>query len=102
MTLTKEQLEFRSKIYGAIGWTGLALILLWYILKSTGFISTPLWIELLPMAIAVFTAGAFVQRLCSDIVTLKVGVNNLKTDVRGLKDRVGHLEKDMHYVKAQV
>ncbi len=93
--LTREQLEFRSKVYGAIGWTGLALILLWYILKSTGVIKTPLWIELLPMAIAVFTAGAFVQRICSDI-------GELKRDVTALKIRTNHLEKDMHYVKAQV
>ncbi len=93
--LTREQFEFRDKIYSVIIWTGLALILLWYILKSVGVISTPLWIELLPVGIAVFTAGVFVQQIRTDI-------RDLRTDVKGLKIRVGHLEKDMHYVKAQM
>ena len=107
--LTTEQLEFRSKVYGAIFWICEALILLWYILKSTGVIKTPLWIELLPVAIAIFGAGAVLQQVHNDIGTLKTDVGTLKTDVSGLKrdvsiitSRVDHLENDIHYIKAKV
>ncbi len=93
--LTREQFEFRDKIYSTIIWAGLALILLWYILKSVGVINTPLWIELLPVGIAVFTSGVFVQQMRTDI-------RDLRTDVKDLKVRMGHLEKGMHYVKAQL
>ncbi|MDP4012856.1 MAG: hypothetical protein Q8R00_04605 [Candidatus Nanoarchaeia archaeon] len=86
--LTQEQLEFRSKIYTGIFWTSLAVILLWYILKSTGLVQTPLWFELLPFAAATFGAGAFFRQITIDI--------------RDLKMRTTHLEKDMHYVKANI
>jgi FtsH-binding integral membrane protein len=93
--LTREQFEFRDKIYSFIIWTGLALILLWYILKSIGVINTQLWIELLPVGIAVFTAVVFVQQIRTDI-------RDLRTDIKGLKIAVGHLEKDVRFVKAQL
>lgn len=38
VTLTREQLEFRSKIYGNIGWTCWWLLVLWLILKAFGVI----------------------------------------------------------------
>lgn len=90
----REKAEFRNRIYAAIYWTSLAMILLWYILKSTGVIGTPLWLELLPIAFAIFGAGAFMQRICKDIDDLKINMTSIKT-------RTDHLESDMHYVKAQ-
>lgn len=92
--LTQKQYEFWSRIYTTIFWTSLALIFLWYILKSIGVIQTPLWIEMLPVAIAIFGAGAFFKQITTDI-------KNLKLDVSILKDKTNHLESDMHFVKAQ-
>ena len=97
-----QKIEFKHKIYATIYWTSLALILLWYILKSIGIIQTPLWIELLPFAIAVFGAGAFIQRICNSIVNLQKDLIILKTDFLTLNGRVGHLESDMHYIKAKL
>jgi hypothetical protein len=88
MTEIVYEQSWRGKIYGAIFWASLVIILLWYILKSTGVIQTPLWLELLPVAVAVFGAGAVFQEMRSDIKILKF--------------RVTHLEKDVHYVKAQI
>ena len=97
----REKSEFRNRIYAIIYWTSLAMILLWYILKSTGVIGTPLWLELLPVAFAIFGAGAFMQRINSGIETLKTDVSSLKKDFSILNVRTDHLEQDMHYVKAQ-
>ncbi len=93
--LTSEQLEFRSQVYGIIGWTCLAIILIWYILKSVGVIQTPLWLELMPVAAGIFAGGAFVQKICSAIA-------EMKKEIILVKVRVTHLEKDMHFVKAQI
>ena len=91
--LTREQLELRSKIYMTIYWTCSALILLWYVLKSTGVIKTPLWIELLPVALAIFGAGAVFQEM-------RIDIRELKKNVSILTRRADHFEKDMHYVRA--
>jgi len=54
-----------------------------------------LLVELWPLAAAIFTAGAFIQQIRTDISTLK-------QDVASLKERVLHLEQDVHEVKASV
>ncbi len=107
--LTVEQMEFRNKVYEGIFWTSLALLFVWYLLKSFGVIKTPLWIELFPVVIAIFSAGTFFERIIGDIRTLKLDVGVLKTDVGVLKTDVGslkartdHLENDVHYVKSRV
>ncbi|MBI4144809.1 hypothetical protein HY493_01225 [Candidatus Woesearchaeota archaeon] len=100
--LTREQQEFRSRIYGAIYWTSLAAILLWYVLKSAGIIQTPLWIELLPIAFAVFGAGAVLQEMRSDIRTLKEKTRSLEQNTHHVEFAMHHLENDMHQVKARL
>ncbi len=95
VALSQEQLEFRNKIYDIIFWTSLALIALWYFLKVFGIINTPLWVEMFPVIVAVFSAGAFFQRMFGDIQTLKHNVGSLDK-------RVDHLENDVHYVKSRL
>jgi hypothetical protein len=107
--LTLKQQKLRNSIYSFIYWASLIGILLWYILKSTGIIQTPLWIELSPVAIAVFGAGAVVQQMRSDIFSLKGGFVKLQRNMEHvqqglatLAQRTNHMEGDLHDVKARL
>ena len=53
----------KMNIWDVIAWLALFGIVLWLILKVTGIIATPLWLEYAPIFAAVYIAGRAMHKL---------------------------------------
>lgn len=69
----------KRNVWDVLAWIVLAGILLWLILKTTGIINTPLWLQYAPIYGAVYLAGWQVHKL--DIIGKEVdGLKQFRND----------------------
>ncbi len=83
----------------------LVVIAVWIVLKAAGIIQTPLWLQLLPYASAVFFAGTLAQSfriLQGDVRILKTEMRDVRERVVRLKEHTKHTDNDMHQMKREL
>ncbi len=83
--------ELKDKILYISGWVALGIVTLWLILKAVGIIQTPVWIQMIPYAGAIFWAGVTYQQF-----------NSIKEDVKSLKVQINHVEKRLTIVETKL
>ena len=84
-------------IWDIIAWVILALIALWLILKVTGIINTPLWIQYSPLFGAIYLAGWSMHKLktaTDNIKDMKTELKDIDQDRNILKNNCPHLNKN--------
>lgn len=74
----------KLSIWELLGYAGILLILLWYILKGLGVIQSPVFVEMLPYLGAALAGGSIIQI------------------VRDTKDRVVKLEDKTNKINEEV
>jgi len=92
-------------IYAVIFWTSLAVIAVWIVLKAVGIINSPTWQELIPLASAIFGAGAFFQMvmyISSDLKNVKRKIYDMDRDSAHLRIDVEVLKNDIGIVKTKL
>ena len=83
----------KVSIWQILFYVSMASLTLWLILKLTGVIQTPDWLEYgFPAASLIISIFSFYQNLTENIKLLSVGFATLTV-------KVDHLESDMHVVK---
>ncbi len=75
-------------IWDVLAWVALGIIILWIILKITGVINTPLWLQYVPVYGAVYIAGWQIHKLAS-----------VSEDVKELKNFKSETIKQIHFIK---
>lgn len=75
-------------IWDIIAWIALGVIVVWVVLKITGMINTPLWLEYIPIYSAVYIAGWQINKLA-----------NVAEDVGGLKNFKKETIEQIHLIK---
>ena len=65
----------KINIWDVLAWVSLVVIIIWVVLKITGVINTPLWLEYVPVYCAVYIAGWQIHKL-----------HSVAEDVKGLKN----------------
>ncbi len=72
----------------------MGVLTLWLILKLTGVIQTPLWLEVgIPVATMIVGFGSLYTNLLEK-------VNRIAVDTAETRIRMNHFEKDMEFVKS--
>lgn len=92
----------KIKIYDVLFWTSILVIAIWVFLKMIGVIQSPVWVEMIPYAGAIFAVGAFYQLVKTmriDITDLKVRTNSIEKDITELKTGIKHADSDLHFLK---
>ena len=86
------------------------VLTIWLILKVTGIIQTPLWLEL-GVPVASLIIGIFslytnliesMGKLAVNIATLSTKFDYLNVDVRTLNTKVDNLDKDVEFLKRRI
>ena len=88
--------DFKTKVYVIIFWVSLLVIAVWILLKALGYIQTPVLVEMMPYAGAIFAMGAFFQILYDlrkNVWKLNVGLGRVASEVVKTKMDVGHTSK---------
>jgi len=86
--MKREVTKWEISVYVA-----LSIIFIWLILKVTGVIHTPPWLEYgVPIASGLFAFLGLYRDLMEKFYTLRIEVVQMKSDI-------GHLDKDMEIVK---
>ncbi|MEM4263746.1 MAG: hypothetical protein QW666_02515 [Candidatus Woesearchaeota archaeon] len=98
-----------TKIYDIIFWTSLGIVAIWVFLKMIGVIHSPVWIQMVPYAGAIFAAGVFYQFVKSmkrDVYDLKSRMNiiesrtnSIERDVTEIRTDLKHIDSDLHFLK---
>lgn len=78
----------RTALYTIVFWLSMLSIVLWVILKSLGYINTPLIIELFPIISVAFGAGAFFQM----VYDMRIRLIKVERAIHHLDKRVSILE----------
>ncbi len=81
-----------------ISWMGVAIIVIWVLLKSLGVIHSPPWQELAPY----FGAAVAFGGLITTINNLGGDIKELKVEIKEIRDKVHHLDKDVEIIKTKV
>lgn len=68
-----------KKLSDILVWIALVVIIIWIILKITGIINSPLWIEYIPIYSAVYIAGWQINKLANVAEEVK-NLNRFKTE----------------------
>ncbi len=85
-----------------VAWAGVAIILVYAILKSVGIIHSPTWQEMAPLFGAAAAFGGLIStvgHLGKDIAEMKVEVKEIKSEVKEVREKVYHLDKDVEVLK---
>lgn len=88
-------MDLGDKIASVVGYLGGLTILVWALLKATGVINTPIWVEMIPYASASIALLVFVYqagKLVNRFEVIEYDVHALKNDFSGLKEDVGGLK----------
>ncbi|MBI2109942.1 hypothetical protein HYT58_02090 [Candidatus Woesearchaeota archaeon] len=88
----------------------LLVIMIWLILKVTGVIQTPAWIEYgIPITGATLGLLSLYQNVTNTIKDLSIGLATISTkfdhldkDVEILKTKVNGVEKDLGFLKGRI
>jgi hypothetical protein len=78
----------RFSVWDILAWIALASIIIWGILKVTGIINTPLFIEYYPLFAVSYVFGWQMNKL-----------NNVAKEVEGLKSFKNETIKQIHEIK---
>ncbi len=103
---SKPKVSFSTVLF----YLSMGTVIVWLILKVTGVINTPVWLEYgVPLggfitAFLTFYRDIFkeIRAVGSDITTLRIDVGSLKTDVSTLKNRTDHIERKLDHVDKKV
>ena len=104
------KIENRISFWQIVFYISMSILTLWLILKVTGVIGTPLWLELgVPIASAIASIFALYQNILEKISTLAVGlatltvkVDHLDRDLEGLKNKMDSLDKRMLMIESKL
>lgn len=92
----------KKSIWDYLFYASLLIIFIWLILKVTGVINTPAWLEYgVPIGGAIITFLTFYQGLMDRIIILSI--NGARSDERlmHMERDVGILKKDVETLKAK-
>lgn len=95
----------QTKIYDILFWTSLSVIAIWVFLKMIGVIHSPVWVQMIPYAGAIFAAGTFYQLmkiLRIDVFDLKTRMNSIEREITEVKTNLKHTDSDLHYLKQKL
>ncbi|MBI3036872.1 hypothetical protein HYY73_03935 [Candidatus Woesearchaeota archaeon] len=81
-------------------WLSLAGIFLWGVAKATGWINTPLIIELAPIFLAAFSFGRFFQEQREFKYEMREFKNETRNEISGISMRLHDLESGKLRAKA--
>lgn len=86
----------KISIWQILFYFSMGIVVLWLILKLTGIIQTPLWLEFgVPISGLVFGIFTMYHNLMRAINKLGIGLATLTV-------KVEHLEEDIHLVKKKI
>lgn len=100
----------KISIWQILFYFSMSIVLLWLILKLTGIIQTPVWLEF-GVPIAGLFAGIFtmyhnlmraITKVGITVATLAVKVDHLERDMNVVKQDTSLLKKDMDIVKKKI
>ncbi len=96
----------KSDIGIYVAWFGVAVIVVWAILKSIGVIQSPTYQEMAPYFGGAAAFGgliATIRHLGKEIKEFKDETKNsfkeVRTEIKEVRDQVSHLDKDMEVLK---
>ena len=76
------------------------VLTVWLILKVTGVINTPVWLEYgVPSAGIIIGVFSLYHNLLKNLMHIVIKVDHLESDVHVLKDGVDVLKSDVHTLK---
>jgi hypothetical protein len=90
-------------IYVWIFWLSMAVMAVWVVLKAAGIINSPVWVELIPYASAIFAAGSFFQMFIDmkkDFVIFKRRVERIAVGLTKVESKFERVEKGCKLLKA--
>ncbi len=104
------QIKNRISFWQIVFYISISILTLWLILKVTGVIGTPLWLELgVPIASAIASVFAIYQNILEKIntlavalATLTVKVDHLDRDMEMLRDKVDLLDKMVITIESKI
>ena len=88
-------------IWDVLFWVMLFILAAYIIGKLTGLISTPEWVDLIPLITIFFGAGILYQKLVSFSTTTYRRTNFLKNNLDKLIDKVDEIGKTVYYIEKQ-
>jgi len=99
-----------NKDYGYyIAMIGVAIIIIWAILKSIGIIQSPVYLEMIPyIGIAVTFGGLVVtvRNLEGDVKDFKTEIKSefkeVRVEIKEVRDKVFHLDKEVELIKSKI
>lgn len=83
-------------IWDYLAWIILFLITIWIILKITGIIQTPIWLQYSPLLGVIYLAGWAMSKLdtaTEDIKEIKTDIEEIKKDTQEIETDVDILRK---------
>ena len=93
----------KMSVWRLLFYLSMGVFTFWLILKVTGVIHTPVWLEYgVPLGSLVIAAFTFSQELFKSIRTIGVDVTFLKVDVAVLKTRTDTIERKLDHVETKV
>ena len=93
----------KDNIWRILFYVSMGTLTLWLILKVTGVINTPVWLEFgVPVASLVLGLLSFYRDLMKNMAGLAVGLATLATRFEHLDKKVEHLGGDMSSVKTSI
>ncbi len=78
---------------------GVAIIVIWAILKSIGIIRSPTYQEMIPLFGIAMTFGGLIAAVKNLGTELKEFKNETKNELRDIREKVYHLDKDVEILK---
>ena len=99
--MEKVVIEHQTKrpIWDYLFYLSLLVLTIWLILKVTGFIHTPLWLEYgVPIGSAIITMATFFQSMESRMSKMEVMIMHHDRDLERLKDDMSIVRSKLHAV----
>ena len=93
--MTLAQKEYKYNLADALIWIGIAVMIIWAIGKSFGWIHSPVWVDMLPvfgMAGAIAGIGMKVGMVLQQLKDVIAAVNKIEYEVKMLDGRVTAIE----------
>lgn len=86
------------------------VLAIWTILKSTGYINTPVWLEYgIPLSGVIFSFLAFYHSIIGIVFKIKDELSSMKIDIAKINVKLDHhdkdlesINKDLHFIKKRV
>lgn len=106
----EEILSRKARFWQIVFYLSLSVLTIWLILKVTGYIQTPLWLEYgIPIASLIIGVLALHHNIYTALKDLAVGqvammgkINNLGEKVDHVEGKVDHLEGRVNYMEKDI